>query len=133
MKVFLGGTKDSRWRDHLIENLKIDYFNPVVEDWTAACQAQEVIQRAECDLLLYVISPKMTGVYSIAEAVEDSIKRPDKTVFCYILCDEDRHFTMGQTRSLYAVGKMVERNGGKFFRKLIDVEKYLNGKGEKNE
>ena len=133
MKVFLGGTcNESKWRDHLIKNLKIDYFNPVVEDWTAACQAQEVIQRAECDLLLYVISPKMTGVYSIAEAVEDSIKRPDKTIFCYIRGDEDRYFTPGQTRSLYAVGKMVERNGGKFFRQLIDVEKYLNRKGEEN-
>ena len=31
-KVFLGGTcNNSTWRDELIPQLKIDYFNPVVE------------------------------------------------------------------------------------------------------
>ncbi len=130
MKVFLGGTcNESKWRDHLIKNLSIEHFNPVVEDWTPECQREELKQRATCDLVLYVISPKMTGVYAIAEAVEDSVKRPEKTVFCYILSDEDRVFTPGQIKSLKAVGDMVERNGGKCFDKLVDVEVYLNGKG----
>ena len=32
-KVFLGGTcNESTWRDELIKKLKIDYFNPVVDD-----------------------------------------------------------------------------------------------------
>lgn len=31
MKVFLGGTYNgSNWREKLIPNLKIDYFNPIV-------------------------------------------------------------------------------------------------------
>ena len=34
-KVFLGGTcNDSLWREELIKKLEIDYFNPVVDDWT---------------------------------------------------------------------------------------------------
>jgi hypothetical protein len=34
-KVFLGGTcNESLWRDKLIKLLKIEYFNPVVPDWT---------------------------------------------------------------------------------------------------
>lgn len=34
-KVFLGGTVNgSDWRDKLIKILDIDYFNPVVDDWT---------------------------------------------------------------------------------------------------
>ncbi len=34
-KVFLGGTcNESTWRDRLIKLLKINYFNPVVKDWT---------------------------------------------------------------------------------------------------
>lgn len=34
-RVFLGGTcNDSTWRDNLIQQLEIDYFNPVVPDWT---------------------------------------------------------------------------------------------------
>jgi len=33
-RVFLGGTcNNSKWRDVLIPRLKIDYFNPVVDDW----------------------------------------------------------------------------------------------------
>ncbi len=37
-KVFLGGTcNESTWRDRVIKDLKIDYFNPVVEDWTPEC------------------------------------------------------------------------------------------------
>ena len=34
-KVFLGGTcNESLWRDKLIKKLEIDYFNPIVKDWT---------------------------------------------------------------------------------------------------
>ena len=39
---------------------------------------EEIKQRAECDFCLYVITPKMTGVYSIAEVVDDSNKRPEQ-------------------------------------------------------
>ena len=34
-KVFLGGTcNGSTWREELIPILEINYFNPVVSDWT---------------------------------------------------------------------------------------------------
>ena len=63
MKVFLGGTcNESTWRDDLIKKLEIDYFNPVVEDWTEECMAEEIRQRESCDYCLYVITPRMTGV-----------------------------------------------------------------------
>lgn len=44
------------------------------------------------DVLLYVITPKMTGVYSIAEAVDDSNKQPGRVVFSYTDIDEDSIF-----------------------------------------
>lgn len=78
-RVFLGGTcNESQWRERLIPKLRIDYFNPVVEDWILQCMEEELKQRKECDVCLYVITPKMTGVYSIAEVVDDSNKRPGK-------------------------------------------------------
>lgn len=44
-RVFLGGTcADTTWRSELIpllEDKKIEYFNPVVEDWTPECQQIE--------------------------------------------------------------------------------------------
>ena len=129
-RVFLGGTcNESIWRDLLIPMLKIDYFNPVVDDWTPECQAEEIRQREQCDFCLYTITPRMTGVYSIAEVVDDSNKRPEKTIFCILDTDPTggEQFTKGQIKSIEAVGKMVERNGGKLFRSLKDVADYLNG------
>ena len=127
-KVFLGGTcNESSWRDEVISMLKIDYFNPVVEDWTTECQAEEIRQRAECDFVLYLISPKMTGVYSIAEVVDDSNKRPEKTVFCFLEKDGDDKFTKEQTKSMKQVSKMVEENGATVCKNLNDVAEYLNG------
>ncbi len=111
MKVFLGGTcNNSDWREKLIKDLKIDYYNPVVEDWTSECMEEEIRQRKECDICLYVISKEMTGVYSIAEAIDDSNKRPERTVFSFI----EEGFSDGQIESLEQVGSMVSRNGGYF-------------------
>lgn len=127
MKVFLGGTcNESTWRNELIRMLEIDYFNPVVEDWTPECMAEELKQRQECDYCLYVITPKMTGVYSIAEIIDDSNKRPDKTVFCFLETDEERSFDEFQIKSLTQVGKMVESNGGKWLSSLESIADYLN-------
>lgn len=126
-KVFLGGTcNESTWRDDLIENLKIDYFNPVVPDWTPECMAEEIKQRETCDFVLYTITPKMTGVYSIAEVIDDSNKRPEKTLFCLLDEDDGEHFTAGQWRSLKQVLEMVKRNGGRTFISLYSVSEYLN-------
>lgn len=123
MKVFLGGTcNESVWRNELIQKLKIDYFNPVVDDWTPECQVEEIRQRETCDYCLYVITSQMTGVYSIAEVVDDSNKRPGKTVFCYL----SDGFTNGQVKSLESVLKMVERNGAKVCRSLDEVAEWLN-------
>ena len=126
-KVFLGGTcNESKWRDWLIPALKIDYFNPVVPDWTEECYQRELYEREVCDYCLYVITPKMTGAYSIAEVIDDSNKRPEKTVFAFLDKDEGITFDAGQIRSLDRVGRMVENNGGKYCKCLLDVADYLN-------
>jgi hypothetical protein len=123
MKVFLGGTcNNSQWREKLIPMLKVNYFNPVVEDWTPECQEEEIRQRQECDFCLYVITSEMTGVYSVAEVVDDSNKRPSKTVFCFLEDGFDKH----QVKSLKAVGDMVKENGGLWLEDLAQVAEFLN-------
>lgn len=134
--IFLGGTcADSLWRDSLIPLLKRSFFNPVVEDWTQECQEEEIRQRENCKFCVYVITPRMIGFYSIAEVVDDSNKRPDKTIFCYLDNDEEDPgnemgkiitFNKQQIKSLEATGKLVERNGGKFFRSLREIADYIN-------
>lgn len=127
MKVFLGGTcNKSLWRNALIPELKIDYFNPVVDDWTPEAQQEEIKQRQICDIALYVITPKMKGVYSIAEVVDDSNKRPEKTVFCFILSENKIDFDEDQIKSLKQVGKMIEDNGGLWVKKFSDLSAQLN-------
>ena len=126
-KVFLGGTcNGSLWRNDLIKLLTIDYFNPCKDEWTEEMMKEEIKQRSECDFCLYVITPKMTGFYSIAELVDDSNKRPAKTIFCYLSTDEDSKFSDFQIKSLLQVGKMIRKNGAHFFATIEEVSSFLN-------
>ena len=126
-KAFLGGTcNESNWRNKLIKLLVIDYFNPVVENQDNKAKENELFERVNCDFVLYVITPKMKGVYSIAESVEDAIKRPNHTLFCLLENDEGFVFDKFQINSLREVSNMIERNGAKTFNTLEDVANYLN-------
>lgn len=129
LSVFLGGTcNESTWRDELIPMLNqgISAFNPVVPDWNEEAYRRELHARAYSDYVLYVITPRMTGVYSIAEVVDDSNKRPKKTIFTYLERDNDLSFNAGQLKSLKAVGSMVKENGGKVFVNLQEIADFLN-------
>jgi hypothetical protein len=127
IEVFLGGTtNESDWRDKLIPKLKIESFNPVVKDWNEEAQNREIEKRKSCDYVLYVITPKMLGVYSIAEVVDDSNKRPKKTLFVYLTKDDDKEFNTHQIKSMKMVKKMVEENGAKSFDTLDEIATFLN-------
>ena len=126
-KVALMGTcAESTWREQLIPQLDIDYFDPVVDDWTPECQEEEIRQRKTCDYVLYVITPSMKGVYSIAEVVDDSNKRPDKTVFCFLESYNSKDFSKEQIKSLKQVGEMIKENGGEVCENLTQVAEFLN-------
>jgi hypothetical protein len=109
-KVFLGGTcNGSTWREELIPVLDVDYFNPIVDDWTSECQAIEETQKESiCNIHLYVITARMSGVFSIAEAIESSMTLGKQTIFHVI----PNGFDDGQLKSLDAVCKMVRKHGG---------------------
>lgn len=126
MKVFLGGTKNSTWRSDIVPILKIDFFDPIVDDWNEEAMKREIEERKQCDFCLYMITPMMTGVYSIAEVVDDSNKRPEKTILVLIPLDNKKTFTEGQWRSLESVAKMVRANGGHVFYNLLNAAEFLN-------
>jgi len=132
-KVFLGGTcNNSPWRNELIPKLKVNYFNPVVDNWTPSAQYEEERQKRICDFLLYVITPRMTGVFSIAEVVENAINQPEKTIFCILKVDgselliDQPSFSDSQLKSLNAVADMIQKYGAVYFESLDDVAKFLN-------
>ena len=127
MKVFLGGTiNGSLWRDEVIGKITMDYFNPVVDEWSEQDVLNEEREKEICDWLLFVITPLMAGVYSIAEAVDASNKCPEKTIFCVL--DEDGGSTWSecQVKSLNQVKKMIRGNGAVVLDDLDDVIRFLN-------
>ena len=124
---FLGGTcNGSTWRDGLIPLLKIDYFNPVVPDWTPECQAEEDAAKVNSDFCLYVLTPKSPNTYSIAEVVDDSNKRPTRTVLCVLPTDGGVSFEGHQVKALAKIGKLVVANGAHSFTSLGEVAEFLN-------
>jgi len=135
-RVFLGGTcANSKWRDKLIPKLNIDYFNPVVSNWTPECQVEEIKQRKICDFVLYTLT-RVFSTYSIAEVVDDSNKRPDKTIVCIInekLPNGEWAMSHQDLKHLDAVGCLVKRNGGLYFKSLEEVSNYLNNINIKKE
>lgn len=80
--VFLGGTwNGSAWRDELIPLLEkegIDYFNPIVEDWTEECiEIEEQEKWNSCTVHLYMITKEMKGVYSLIEFIDSILNEDD--------------------------------------------------------
>ena len=130
LRVFLGGTcNGSTWRETLIPMLVrqgFDYFDPVVPDWTPECKAVEIQERETCDVCLYVLTPKMTGVYSVAEVVDDSNKRPRRTVLCVLSRDGEDSWTGSQVRSIQSVADLVKRNHAAVVYNLESVVEHLN-------
>ena len=127
-KIFLGGTcNNDNWRNELIPFLKKEYFNPVVEDWTENCQAVENDEKEnKCNIHLYIITGKMVGVYSIAEAVESVFNKTKKTFFCVFTLG----FTNSQIKSLKAVIKLINKQGGNAFiaKDIFSIAKIINQK-----
>ena len=114
-RYFLGGTCcETTWRDELIPFLEkqgVEYFNPVVKDWTPECQAiEEEEKNRKCNIHLYVITPEMMGTYSIAEVIHSAHlsnmygTSVDLVIFCILKSDK---WKTHELKSLRAVGNLV--------------------------
>lgn len=82
---------------------------------------------------MYVVTPKMKGVYSIAEVVDDSNKKPKQTIFVRLRSDGvGVKFDEAQWRSLGAVALLVEKNGVKVFDNFKSAAIFINSLTVKN-
>lgn len=133
-KIFLGGTCEGfNWRKVLINKLShlknAELFNPIVDKWDDEARKIENEYKENCDICLYVITPFMSGCYSIAEAVDDSNKRPNNTIFVHInkVVDENSiyEFTEKMEKSIKAVCEIITKNGGLVFDSFNDLIDYL--------
>ena len=112
-RIFLGGTcAESTWRDELIPQLTVDYFNPVVKDWTPECQQNEIDEKEnKCNVHFYCITKEMKGVFSIAEVI-DSCHQKSKVTILQVMPNGFEEF---QLKSLKAVIELVKSRGGEAY------------------
>lgn len=153
IRIFLGGTVNgSTWRDGMIKQLNVDFFNPVVDEWNDQAYHQELLERKNCDYNLYLITPLMTGYYSLAEVVDDSFKKPGQALYCFLNTEVDHafdankgnhvipgdpskgeKFTQNQIRSLRTIGRYVENNGGIWCKSPNEVITFFNKVDERSD
>lgn len=123
MKVFLGGTCSGyKWRNDLIPLLKCEFYNPIVKNWQESDRIREVHERETADYVLYVITSGMKGVYSIAEIIDDSNKRPEKTILCILY----NGINNAMAHSLRAVANLAKSNGITVCESLAEIADFLN-------
>ena len=136
--IFLGGTcSGSAWREDFLKlieekNPKIRCFNPIVDNWTKECIDLENFVKYHSKYHIYVITPNMVGVYSIAEMV-DSVHDKTKKVYFYIQdtdIDSDGNtitWKSQEKNSLNAVANMLILHGAYKSESLEDmINKIVN-------
>ena len=128
LTLFLGGTVGkSKWREDIIpllEHEKLEYFNPVVDDWNDSAREKEyLVKNSPTTVEVYVITKDMKGVFSIAEAVDASNKKPGQTIF---MVDRDG-FNTHQLKSLDATLELIQKNGASVANSLFDVALIFKG------
>jgi hypothetical protein len=130
MKVYLGGGLgvNSEALKVLKSSLKIDHFDPssLPDDFHSFKISKE--EWSNCDYCLYVLTPLMKGFDMVVNAVDDSNKRPNKTMYCFVNEDVGAKFTEHQIKSLKAIGETVKKNGATWFESLEDAITFLNAK-----
>ncbi|GEM_PF-6332754 len=87
---------------------------------------EDITSRDDCDVLLYIVDATMNNLGDVIDVVNDSNHHPNKTIFCFSgETVKDKNFNDHQVKSLNAIGKMVERNGAKWFPDIDLVLEHL--------
>lgn len=132
-KIFLGGTcADSKWRDELIpelDKLGINYFNPIVSDWTPECQKIEDDEKENnCNTHLYLLTPEMRGMFSVAEIIDSAwkVKNSDTGFVIFGILGTEDEWGLDRYRSLKATVKMASeiigsRGKAMFMNSVVDI------------
>lgn len=137
--VYLGGTCIKSpflwdWRMDFIRMLDdtVHYYDPFVRKWKNNLSdvnktEDNDIKRSESKYCVFVFTSDIIGVYSVAQAVEDSIKRTNGTVLVAFVdyrkkFDEDEHFI----RSMKSALDLCEANGAIVCESIQDMAKIIN-------
>jgi len=129
--VFLGGTcNNSKWRDKLIEMLHIPYFDPRVNEgeWNNNCAKQEEAAKVKATIIVYAITPKQHGYFSLVEmAVSACLVKNKRIYIAFLNEDEEYEFTDRQLSSNQAIKELLTNvSNAEFFNTLEDRAASIN-------
>ncbi len=133
LTVFLGGTcGESTWRNKLLKKLnnKVEAFNPVVDNWTAECQAIEDEHKKNDDINLFVITPESHSTYSLFEIGVEAVKNPKRTVVCFLDGENGFYFDNHTTKSITKIKKDLKDLKVEVYDNLDDLAFNLNNYAE---
>lgn len=124
--VFLGGTSTGPdWRKDLIGLLNVNYFNPLVEEWTEEDAKKENEAKANATMQAYCITPHAIGSYSVAELTSAAILNGERAVVLF-MDTEDNQFDEHQQKSNEQIKALVAKHEGKVVDSLEEMAKYIN-------
>lgn len=126
--VFLGGTcNGSDWRDRIAADLKVDFFNPVVANYSAETQQIEEEAKKQAAMSLYTITPKQQGFYAFAELMSAAIRDPKNTVVAFLDEDDGEKFDDDLKKSVEATKVLLkEQTGTHVVESLPEAAKIIN-------
>lgn len=82
----------------------------------------EQLSKTEAEYRLYVLTPAQALQQQIPSCIpsliNDSNKKPENTLYCYLPDEDDQFFTKHQIKSLEAIGKMIQNNGACWLKQL---------------
>lgn len=125
--VFLGGTTHGEdWRSSIETKFLVDAFNPIVEDWTEEAKRIEDRAKEAAMFQLYVITPEMCGIFSIAELTESAVTYPAGTVVVFLTESGGKTWDDHQVKSNQAVCDLVAKHGAKVLNTLDEAVEHIN-------
>lgn len=130
--IFLGGTTkidendpSSNWRETLCKNLTVDYFNPVVKEWTDKAKYVEDNAKRLAAYHVYVITPYFKGGYGFCELTKEAIESPKTTFVLFLDCDK-KQFDKDQVKSNNAILDLLKPYGVRSANSLSELCNMLN-------
>ena len=119
---------ESKWRQRLIPLLTIPHFDPEVFDWSVSDVSIERDAKAVAGALLYVITPRQVGRYTVAELMTAVYRENTRPVVLAFLEEPDMEFQEHEKKSDKAVCELIQAAGANatILSSLKEIADYLN-------
>lgn len=125
LRVYLGGTLESNWRESLIPLINTMYYDPTKQSSLAMEESRYI---EECDIYVFTITPRHKQVFSLGGHLLDKIKQKgtDGVILHVVLDDDGVTFTPAQMKVVWNNYKYFKRKKLLCFDDIDSLAKYLN-------